>query len=306
MLARRPFAPMHLVLGHAQDACCTGVLDRLGARGLRARLVDSPLEPPARLTWRLDAGDLKITLALDDGPAEEVESVLVRSTGWLDPAGWEPVDHAYMQAEVHATLLACLAGLPCPVINRPSAALWYRPLNSLLAWRALLRRCGLRAPEALLTDDHDAARAFGHRLAGAGLPGVVYAPLTSVGAWSIGPTDWDALARLQARMSVCLVEPHGRVRIACIVGRAVIWDGRPDAAEAALEPGLLDLAAEAGLDFLEVATAPVRGGPAVVMVEPLPRLEHFDAPAQQRIVAALTDLLTARRAAVPVLQESLA
>jgi hypothetical protein len=296
---------MHLIVGHARDACCTGVLAQLRARGLRARLVSSPLEPPARLVWSLDAGNLTIRLALDDGRAEEIDSVLVRSTGWLDPAGWEPADHAYMQAEVHATLLAYLAGLSCPVINRTSAALWYRPVNSLHAWRALLRRCGLRAPEAVLTDSHAEARAFGRRLEGAGVPGVVYTPLTSCAAWSIGPADWDGLATLQERMPVCLTEPHGRVRVACIVGRAVIWEGRPEAAESALESRLLDLAAEAGLDFVEIGTAPVRGGQAVVLVEPLPQLEHFGAPARAGILDALTDLLTAERDEVSVLQEAL-
>jgi hypothetical protein len=296
---------MHLIVGHAQDACCADVLAQFRARGLRARLVDSPLEPPARLVWSLDRGDLTIRLVLDDGRAEEIDSVLVRSTGWLDPAGWEPADHAYMQAEMHAALLAVLAGLPCPVINRTSAALWYRPFNSLLAWRGLLRRCGLRAPEAVLTDSHDEARAFGHRLDSAGVPGVVYTPLTSCGAWSIGPTDWDGLATLQARLPVCLTEPHGRVRVACIVGRAVIWEGRPDAAESALESRLLDLAAEAGLDFVEIATAPVRDGAAVVLVEPLPRLEHFGAPARAQILGALIDLLTAKRDDESILQEAL-
>jgi hypothetical protein len=296
---------MHVILGHAQDACCAGVLAELRGRGLPARLVSSPLEPPARLVWSLDAGDLAIRLAFDDGPSEEIDSVLIRSSGWIDPAGWEPADHAYMQAETHATLLACLASFPCPVINRPSAALWYRPFNSLLAWRELLRRCGLRAPEAVLTDSHDEARAFGRRLQGAGVPGVIYAPLTSCAAWSIGPADWDRLAALQARVPVYLAEPHGRTRVACVVGRTVIWDGRPDTAESALEPRLLDLAAAAGLDFVEIATAPVRDGPAVVLVDPLPRLEHFGTPARARILSTLTDLLIAERKDAAVLQEAI-
>ena len=79
--------------------------------------------------------------------------VLVRSTGWLDPTGWAPADHAYMQSETQAALLACLTGLSCPVINRASASLWYRPRNPLLGWLPLLRRCGLPAPETILTDD---------------------------------------------------------------------------------------------------------------------------------------------------------
>ncbi len=293
---------MHLILGHLHDACCSGVLARLRARGLRARFCPAPLAPPARLVWRLDVNGLTTRLALDDGPAEEIDSVLVRSTGWLDPAGWEPADHAYMQSETQAALLAWLAGLSCPVINRLSAALWYRPLNPLLAWLPLLRRCGLPAPETIVTDDPDEARAFGRRLEAAGVPGAVCASLTRCAAWLVGPADWEGLAAVQARMPVCLTEPHGRTRAACVVARTVIWDGQPDSAEAALEPRFLHLAAVAGLDFLEVATAPVRHGPAVVLVEPLPRLEHFGPPARAGILNALTSLLTAGPTALPSLQ----
>lgn len=295
---------MHLILGHPDDACCTGVLAQLQARRLRVRFVTAPLEPPTRLVWRLDANGLTMRLAFDDEPAEAIDSVLVRSTGWVDPAGWQPADHAYMQSESQAALLACLAGLSCPVINRTSAALWYRHFNSLLAWRPLLRRCGLPAPEAIVTDNADEARAFGRRLESAGVSGVVYTPLTSTSAWPIGPTEWESLGALQSRMPVCLTEPHGPARVVCVVGRAVIWEGQPESAEAALEPRLLDLAAEAGLDFLEIALAPVRGGQAVVLVEPLPRLEHFGPSARTKILCALTDLLTTGRTAVPVLEEA--
>jgi hypothetical protein len=294
---------MHLILGDRRDACCSGVLARLRARGLRARVVPAPLEPPARLVWRLDANGLTTRLAFDDGPAEEIDSVLVRSTGWLDPAGWELADHAYMQSETQSALLAYLAGLPCPVINRTSAALWYRPLNPLLVWLPLLRRCGLPAPETIVTDDPDEARAFGRRLETAGVPGAVCASLTRCAAWLVGPADWEGLAAVQARMPICLTEPHGRTRAVCVVGRAVVWDGQPDSAEAALEPRLLHFAAEAGLDFLEIATAPVRDGPVVVLVEPLPRLEHFGAHARAGILYALTNLLTAGPTVVPALQE---
>ncbi len=295
---------MHLILGHTHDACATSVLTRLRARGLSARLVAAPLVTAARLDWRLDANGLTTRIALNDSPAEEIDSVLVRSTGWLDPAGWAPADHAYMQSETQAALLACLTGLSCPVINRASASLWYRPRTPLLAWFPLLRRCALPAPETIVTDDPDEARAFGRRLEDADVPGAVCTSLTQLTAWLVGPTDWAGLAEVQARTPVCLCEPHGRARAACVVGRAVIWDGRPDSGEAALEPRLLQLAAEAGLDFLEIAVAPVRTGPAVVLVEPLAQLEHFGASARAGILDALVGLLTAGPSDVPVLQEA--
>jgi hypothetical protein len=283
---------MHLVLGHPQDACCAGVLARLEARGLPARLIATPLEAPARFAWRLDGDGLMTRLALDDGPSINIDSVLVRSTGCIDPGGWEPADHVYMQSEFQATLLAWLAGLHCPVVNRSSAALWYRPLNPLLVWQPLLRRCGLLAPEIVVTDDPDTAYAFGGRLEAAGVPGAVCTSLTRDVAWLIGRSDWNGLAAAQVRTPVCLIEPHGPTRPACIVGREVIWDSPPSPQEASLEPGLLSLATEAGLDFLEVATASIRRGLALVLVEPLPRLDHFNPAAREKILDKLTDLLT--------------
>jgi hypothetical protein len=295
---------MHLILGHCDDTCCTGVKARLEARGLPTRLMATPFEPPSRWAWRLGADGVSTRLAPDDGPSVDIDGVLVRSNGWVDPAGWEPADHAYMQSEVHAALLAWLAGLPCPVVNRASAALWYRHRNPLLIWLPLLRRCGLPTPETVVTDDPVAASDFGDRLQAAGVPGAVCTWLTREDAWLIAPADWPALAALQAHTPVCLAEPHGRPRVACIVGRKVIWNGSPTRAEAALEPGLRRLAVEAGLDFLEVAAAPLRRGPGVVLVEPLPRLEHFDPSTHAEILDALTGLLVPDHAFTPAVQEA--
>ena len=80
---------MHLLLGHPGDSCCAGVLARLAARGLPARIVASPLAPPARLAWRLDDDGLTSRLELGRRADAEIAGVLVRGTGWLDPAGWD-------------------------------------------------------------------------------------------------------------------------------------------------------------------------------------------------------------------------
>lgn len=283
--------PVHLLLGHSGDSCCTGVLARLAARGLPAHIVASPLAPPARLAWRLADDGLTGRFDLGDDPAE-IAGVLVRGTAWFDPAGWAPVDHAYMQAEMLAATLAWLAGLPCPVINRPSAALWYGGRASLLSWRPLLRRCGLPVPEQVITNDRAEARAFRRRLAADGVAGAVYAPLTGDAGYLVA-TDaaWEGLADLQERSPVCLSEPHGAAHPACIVGGEVVWDDDAPPESRALAPRLRQLAAATRLDFLEVAIAPLRRGLGVVMVEPMPVLEHFATPARARILDALTALL---------------
>ena len=224
----------------------------------------------------------------------------MRDTGWLEPAGWDTADHAYMQAELRAVTLAWLAGLACPVINRPDAALWYRAGAPLFTWRALLRGCGLPLPEVVVTSDPAEARAFRCRLARDGVSGAVYTPLTATAGYLLADDDaWERLANLEERAPVCLTEPHGAATLACIVGNAVIWDGAVPPEAVALEAGLSRFAAEAHLAFVEIAVAPIRGGLAVVMVDPVPRLEHFALANRARILDALVALLTAERAVIP-------
>src|ERR1022692_3935682 len=107
---------MHLLLGHSGDSCCVGVLARLEARGLPAHIVAAPLAPPAQLVWQLDEAGLTNRLSWGDREAK-IAGVLVRGSVCVDPAGWTPADHAYMQAEMLATTLAWLTGLRCPVVN---------------------------------------------------------------------------------------------------------------------------------------------------------------------------------------------
>ena len=282
---------MHLLLGHAEDPCCAGVAARLEARGLPLRIV-APLAPPPRLTWHLDADGLASSLYAGV-PDTAIAGVLVRETGWLDPAGWDAADHAYMQAELRAVTLAWLAGLACPVVNRPSAELWYRAGAPLLAWRALLRRSGLPTPEVVVTSDPGEARAFRRRLARDGVGGAVYAPLSGTAGYLLAEDDdWVRLAALQGRAPVCLIEPHGAATLACLVGDAVIWDGAAPPEAVALEPALSRFAAAARLAFVEIALATVRRGLAVVLVSPMPRLERFAEITRARILDALVALLT--------------
>jgi hypothetical protein len=296
---------VHLLLGHPEDPCCAGVFNRLEARGLPVRIVAAPLAPPARLTWRLDAAGLTSSL-YPKVPDTAIAGVLVRDTGWLEPDGWDATDHAYMQAELRAVTLAWLAGLGCPVINRPDAALWYRAGAPLLAWRALLRRSGLPLPEVVVTSDPAEARAFRCRLAAVGVAGAVYTPLTEAAGYLLADDEsWERLAALQARTPVCLAEPHGATTLACIVGDAVIWDRAPPREAVGLEPALLRFAAAAHLAFVEIALAPVRHGLAVVLVETRPRLEHFGLAARACILDALAALLTSEREVAPAALEVL-
>jgi hypothetical protein len=288
---------MYLLLGNSEDLCCAGVLDRLRALGLPARVVAAPLAPPARLTWRLDASGLRSNL-YPDLPDTSIDGVFVRDTGWLESDDWDQDDHAYMQAELRAVTLAWLAGLNCPVINRPDAALWYRAGAPLLAWRSLLGRSGLRLPEIVITSDPAETRAFRSRLAATGVAGAVYTPVTEKDGFLLaGDEAWEGIGAVQAKAPVCLSEPHGAATLVCIVGESVIWDGAAPPEAVALQPALLRFAEAARLAFVEIALAPVRSGLAVVMVDPQPRIEHFGLPARARILDALVALLTRERPA---------
>jgi hypothetical protein len=290
---------MKLLLGHSEDPCCAGVFDRLEARGLPVRIVEAPLAPPARLTWRLDTAGLTSRL-YPDIPDTAITGVLVCDTGWLEPDGWDAADHAYMQAELRAVTLAWLAGLACPVINCPDPALWYRAGAPLLAWRGLLRRSGLPLPEVVVTSDPAEARAFRRCLSMGGVAGAVYTPLTGTAGYLLADDDaWERLATLQVRAPVCLTEPHGAATLACIVDNAVIWNREPPPEAVALEPALSRFASAAHLAFVEIALAPVRRGLAVVLVNTLPQLEHFALPARDRIIDALVALLTPEKAVSP-------
>jgi len=291
---------MFLLLGHGDDLCCAGVHALLDQRGLDARVVAAPVAPPAKLIWRLDAAGLTSSL-FPTVPDTAITGVLVRDTGWLDPAGWEKEDHDYMQAELRAVTLAWLAGLSCPVINRPDAAQWYRAGAPLVAWRPLLRRVGLPLGEVIITSDPAEAAAFRRRLAKDGVAGAVYAPLTNTSGYLLDDDDaWDGIVAVQERTPVCLTEPHGASMLACVVDDTVIWDREQPAEVRRLDGALRRFATVAGLSFVEIAVAPVRRGLAVVLVEPRPRLEHFDEDARARILGGLVAALTKKTRDVAV------
>ena len=78
---------MFLLLGHSDDPCCQGVRAVLAGQDLDARIIASPLAPPARLTWHLDADGLTSNL-YPNLPDRSIDGVLVRDTGgWIPPSG---------------------------------------------------------------------------------------------------------------------------------------------------------------------------------------------------------------------------
>jgi hypothetical protein len=288
---------VHLLLGDPQDPCCLSVRAALEARNYPTRITANPLAHPSRLAWWLDNERSTSQLVWgEESPVldEHISGVLVRSTGWIDPTGWQPDDLTYVRAETQAALLAWLWSLACPVVNRYSSAIWYRFQAPLLSWQPLLRRCGLPTSETLVTNVEEEARAFGQRLAQEGVAGTVYGPLTSDARYLVtGDEDWNGLAAMQGYAPVCLTYPHGATRSVCVVGERVIWEGEPSSEMTPLEPALRRFARTAGLAFVELALAPTSNGVCTIAVEPYPRFERFGDAARQQIVEEIVQLLTA-------------
>jgi hypothetical protein len=291
---------VHLLLGSPNDPCLLGVRDVLKSRGYLTRIIANPLAHPSRLAWRLDNERSESRIAWHDEAImtdTQIKGVLVRSTGWIDPDGWQRDDLIYMQSETHAALLAWLWSLPCAVVNRYPSTLWYRPQMPLLTWQRLLRRCGIPVMQTLVTNVESDARDFRRHLARNGVGGAVYGPLTSNVRYLLtGDEDWDSLVALQNRAPVCLAAPHGAAQFVCVVGGTVVWEGEPAPRAAVLEPALLRFAAATGLAFVELALAPAAEEICAIAVEPYPNLGHFEDVARRKIVEGIADLLTAEAA----------
>lgn len=286
---------MHIILGYSADPLCEAVLSGLTKRGHKARILETIFSPPHVLDFRIGI-DGTLTqplrsLRLSRYPKGDVESVLVRSTGYVDPTGWRSADHAYVQSENQAALLAWLTALDCPVVNRVGAELWYRPRNPLAYWLPRLARVGLSVPSIRISTNPEASRAFRRELEATAVAGAVCGSLTQPDSRLVGPADWRGIEKLQALTPVYLIEPHRMPCSVCIVGKKAIWNKSPGKTLAAMTEQLVRFADIAGLDLVELVVGRVNRGWAVVDVDPVPQLFHFGSHAQTRIVSALVDLL---------------
>jgi hypothetical protein len=268
------------------------VKTELESRGRSTRLVANPLAADIRFAWRFDSSSSSTRLGFEDGSllrGDELTGVLVRWDAWLDPVGWSLDDWTYAQTETQSALLGWLWSLECPVINRYPPDLWYRLKAPLVYWQPILARCGLHTPEIVATNLPAEARAFGDST------GAVYSPMLGESSYLLArPEDWSGLEAMQSKTPVFLTRPHGAVRLACVVGPRIVWDGPAPDGAAELEPGMLRLAGDTGLSFIELAVAPdlhAGGRLAIVAVETRPRLERYGDAPRRAVCQGLASLL---------------
>jgi hypothetical protein len=266
----------------------------LYAQGHNVTVVPNLLAPPLLFSWRFDNAACASMIAWEEAQGHvlsdtEVEGVLVRSIRWDSLSNLSLEDRAYVQTEIQAAVLAWLWSLPCPVVNRYPAHIWFRSQDALLFWHPLLLRCGLPALETLVSNVQDEARAFGERTQA----GALYAPLTSSARFPVtSERDWAGIAAMQEYAPVSLTPPYEDSHTACVIGTQVVWDDKPSDEFTSLELALVSFAAGSGLAFVEVSLASTVKGVRVTGVNPYPRLEQFDRDAQQQIATKLARYLT--------------
>jgi hypothetical protein len=287
-----------LLVGYVEDLCCRLVAQAVGPLGYDIVVTADPLAAPFSLHWRFgtEAVDDVPAWGDADGASRDVAGVLVRASG--GPAtveGWAPKDLAYTRTESQAALIAWLWSLPCPVINRPRTDIWFRPHRPYPEWHELFRRCGLPTLAICVTNSIETAHDFSARSGGA----TTYSPLTSSSRYPITePRHWQDLAKVVAHVPVCLMESGlGRSTHATVVGGYVVWNEGAPGEAIALEPALLHLGDELGLDLVQVEIAVGSAGPRCITADPYPVFERHDARAQAALTARLVDLLCAGRRA---------
>lgn len=288
---------MYLIFGVLHDSCSVRVHDMLVERDCLVRVVTSPFED-SEFSWRLDTTNSSSRIRWADGSSlceQDIDGILLRAPGWIDPTGWQNEDFSYAQTESQSALLAWLWSLDCQVINRLQPAYFYSPRTSPLFWQRLLQRSGLPTPEAMITNVHNSTQHFRDSFSNIGIAGVVYETMIRSSQYLVGTErEWIGLSSLQRVAPVCLIAPHASTKSVCVVGNRLLWSADPTPEEVNLESCFRQCAREAGLAFVEFILGPAPNSTCVVAVEVYPRLEHFSEHTQEAIIVELTNLLTAK------------
>jgi hypothetical protein len=137
---------MYLFLGEPDDALSRNVRQALEKRGGRVHALLHPFSESTRFSWRLDSSHSSSVIVFEDGTSiadNGISGIFLRQRNAAGISDTGSADHSYIQAEIEAALLGWIWSLPCPVINRLPAWLWYCPKPPFQFWARLLRINGL-------------------------------------------------------------------------------------------------------------------------------------------------------------------
>jgi hypothetical protein len=274
---------MVLLLGSTEDLCLRAVRDALAARGANGEISASPFAQPVRTSWTFGGASVANRVSLESRDLE-IEGVLVRGRGTYapdEPTQWWPEDLAYLRSEAEAALLAWLTALPCRVIDRQPAWLWYGMRHPVIAWGSLLRSCDLPPLDMVITDCPEDITDFLAAYGGAALE-----PMGGCGRGLVASKSLPYVLDLARSTPLRLTAPHDGAARVCRAGASIVWDGCPPPDRDALDERIRAFTGLAGLEHVELIVTMAR--PArVVDVEPLSRFERFGAEAQSAIAESL-------------------
>jgi hypothetical protein len=310
---------MILVCGGIADRVTELVCARLDACGYPYRLLDFGVYPAGyTVDWTWSGGYPCGTIA---GPGwvvdlSELSGVYVR---YLGPEGRAALPDVAphlapaLFAEYDAAFGLLLEDLPCLVVNKlgPGLSNHSKPYQSLL-----LRQCGIRTPDTLVTTDPAEARAFYERHRGE----VIYKSLSGVRSIvrRLGPAQLERLPLLaHGPAQFQAFVPGDNVRVHTVGDHLFATRVRSDAVDyryakregAAMEMQAFELPPETAAACLRASRAlglPLAGidfkltpeGEYVCFeVNPSPGFLFYEQYTGQPISAALADLLLAGRPA---------
>lgn len=287
-----------LIIGRNGDLCCELVREHLARSGQDVRfLPEDQLFPGLQFVWQApSATDGRVGYENWETRFGDLRGVFNRSSGVpVKSEDYETKDGQYISAEWHATLMAWLDRLGCPVINRVRPPLWYKTYLNVPDLLALTPVTGFAAPATLLTSRFDEAESFCRRLLG----GAIYSPLTQPGRYPIRTEeDIDKLKVLSATFPIHLVEQvAGDGWKAFVAGDSVV-PIRPDGEidddfPAEVRARCLNLATMLGLSFLQLSLVRTPDDQWYCLgLDRVPHLYECTPPAQQevtrRVAAGLT------------------
>jgi hypothetical protein len=250
---------MWLVICEPSDASALWAFDGLQRHGLTPLELLSPELLACSLRWehRIDAhgASLAVTLAggrrLDSG---DLRGVLNRAYN-VPLAMWRTAaeaDRLYVQQEMFAFFLSWLHGLPCPVLNRPTAMGLAGTWRSESEWVCLAAKAGLPTPVFRQTSFDRLEESLGERRLrplAAAVRTVITAGTSTAGA-AAPPAIADGCIQLAALAETALLG------VEFIEGSAGAWTF----AGASPLPEL-SLGGEALLDALATALRGEKAGP---------------------------------------------
>jgi hypothetical protein len=287
-----------LIIGRADDPCCTLVADYARSNGYGSLLLpENDLFPQLGFTW-LPPSEGTITWHDAKLRFTEISGVLNRGYGVPVTADeYETSDGRYLTAEWNALTAAWLHLMPCPVVNRLRPELWYRPRLNVADLATLAPDLRDYLPPALVTTQSEEIRGLPDALAAE----MFYTPLTSGAQYPVRTVaDLGKLETLGQTVPLQLIRLQNRSRLQCfVIAEEVIClgpDGEPTCPPSSdLRLYCVSIGKELGILFYKLSLLEKpRGEWCCMGLDRLPPLYSCSPAVQQQIASNLGRIMCDR------------